>query len=247
MTFDDYIHFLEVESDRFAAAVAMTDPATVVPTCPQWSHRELALHLGEVHRWAALTIEHPGTKPPADVLGPLPDANDLEAWLRRGSSALVDTLRDADPNGKYFTFLADPPSPLTFWARRQAHETAMHRVDAQISSGMVDAYTPEFAADGVDELLTGFIPRPHMKLRSPHPLTLQVVAADVAGAWHLSISPEPVITTRGSLLPADCVVRGTANDILLALWNRTTTESVDVSGQADIVDLFCDSIHIRWG
>lgn len=32
-----------------------------------------------------------------------------------------------------WTFL-DAPSPLAFWARRQAHETAIHRADAQLAA-----------------------------------------------------------------------------------------------------------------
>ena len=56
------------------------------------------------------------------------------------------------------------PSPLAFWARRQAHETAVHRYDAQSAApggppAPAGAFDPAFAADGVDELIMGFAAR----------------------------------------------------------------------------------------
>ena len=80
---------------------------------------------------------------------------DLLAWFRAGHAALVETLSTADPGLVCATFM-DAPSPLAFWARRQAHETAIHRADAESASGLRPEYDPEFAADGIDELIMGF-------------------------------------------------------------------------------------------
>ena len=35
-----------------AAAVAGADPDGTVPTCPEWTVRDLVRHMGGVHRWA---------------------------------------------------------------------------------------------------------------------------------------------------------------------------------------------------
>src|ERR1700734_3905792 len=51
------------------------------------------------------------------------------------------------------------------WAARHAHETAIHRADADSASGVQPDYEPDFAADGIDELITGFAPR--RKYRPP--------------------------------------------------------------------------------
>jgi hypothetical protein len=41
-------------------------------------------------------------------------------------------------------------------APRQAHETAIHRADAQSAAGTKPEYPAEFAADGINELIMGF-------------------------------------------------------------------------------------------
>jgi uncharacterized protein (TIGR03083 family) len=246
MTFDEYVQALIIESERFADAVAAAGPEPIPASCPEWSVRDLALHLGEVQRWARYMLINPGQKPPADVAGPAPTNAELDGWLRAGSANLVDTLQNCDPDGAYFTFLVDPPAPRVFWARRQAHEVAMHRVDAQIALGVVDAFEPDFAADGIDEILTGMVPRKHIKLHSDRPLTMVVAPVDTPQRWRLTISNGPAVTTRDGDGSADSVVTGYANDILLVLWNRTTKESLDVSGDADILGLFSQSVQIRW-
>ena len=247
MTFDEYLTILIAESDGFANAIAAAQPGDSPSSCPEWTIRELALHVGEVQRWAAFTLNNPGEKPPADVVGMLPAAEELDRWLREGSSALVNALRDGDPDFAYYTFLADPPSPLLFWARRQSHEVAMHRVDAQIAVGTVDSFQPAFAVDGIDEMLTGFAPRKHMKLRSDTPKTMMVAPADSDQTWHVTISSDPVVAVRNSSLTADCVVIGRATDILSVLWNRNPKESLDVRGDANILGLFGDTVQIRRG
>src|SRR6202044_1362579 len=80
---------------------------------------------------------------------------DLLSWFRAGHAALVETLSGADPAVQCATFMP-APSPLAFWARRQAHETAIHRADAESADGTVPQYPPGFAADGIDELIMGF-------------------------------------------------------------------------------------------
>ena len=36
-----------------AEIAATADPATQVPTCPDWTLRQLITHVGRAHRWAA--------------------------------------------------------------------------------------------------------------------------------------------------------------------------------------------------
>ena len=80
-----------------------------------------------------------------------------------GHAALVTALRCAPPDLSVATFLP-APSPLHFWARRQAHETAIHRADADAACGELSTYAPEFAQDGIDELLHGFAARKSMTI-----------------------------------------------------------------------------------
>ena len=76
----------------------------------------------------------------------------FSSFLSSSTLWLVVVLHDMP------TFLP-APSPLAMWARRQAHETAIHRYDAQHATGTSAGFDPAFASDGIDELVSGFAPR----------------------------------------------------------------------------------------
>src|SRR5579871_6969076 len=155
-----HIAALRREGELLAASAAAVHLDMPTPTCPEWQMRDLLRHVGDVHRWAALYVGQRRTQPmdeeeEAAFLGHWPADDALIDWFRAGHAALVHTLATAPPDLTCWTFLP-APSPLAFWARRQAHETAIHRVDAQSPAGAVTALRPEVAADGIDELVTGF-------------------------------------------------------------------------------------------
>ena len=155
-----------------------------------------------------------------DIVGRWPGDEELSDWFEAGYLALVAALDAAPPDLQTWTFLP-APSPLAMWSRRQAHETAIHRVDTELTAGRpeanLSAFTPDFAADGVDELLTCFVPRRSTGLRSEDVVTLGIRCVDDDAAWVLSIGPDGVTTTAG-VGAADCTVRGAAGDLYLALW-----------------------------
>ncbi len=248
-----HLESLEREGRLLATAARDAGPDAVVPTCPGWTVRDLVLHQGEVHRWATIVVRDALPKPsavPADHLGALPDDDHLIEWFATGHARLLAALRAAPDDLDAFRFLAEAPPAATFWARRQAHETEVHRVDAESALGTLTPIEPHRAADGVDELLTGFIPRPHMRLRTDSPRTLAIVLTDHPGAWHLAFGDGPVATTRGhraGQAPADCTVQGTAADVHLALWNRRGTEPLDITGDAGVLHRFREQVQITWG
>ena len=134
-----------------------------IPPCPDWRMRDLLQHVGMVHRWAAANVARGSGKPMTDdeqqeAVGPFPTDARLIGWFRDGHAALVETLLSADPGLRCWTFMP-APTPLAFWARRQAHETAIHRVDAESAGDAITPVPALFAADGIDELLIGFAPR----------------------------------------------------------------------------------------
>ena len=134
------------------------------------------------------------------------------------------------------------------WARRQAHETAIHRVDAELAVGApVDTFAPAFAADGVDELLAGFVPRRSTKLRAEVPTVLAVRCGDVDAAWTLHVDGDGVRTLSGAGDgDAACTVTGTAGDLYLALWNRAGPGALTIDGDASVLDLFLERVNVRW-
>ena len=249
MELDEYLAELESNAILLAAAARQAGPDTAVTTCPDWCVRELVLHTGEVHRWATSIVRNAVTDPrtgiDADYLGPLPTDNDLLEWFVGGVTVLISTLRHADPDTHYFTFLEDPPSPLMFWARRQTLETAMHRIDAESASGCNTGMSSKLAAAGIDELLTGFAPRKRTPLHSTNPVVLQIAPADTDSAWRITITDEPAVTVR-SAGEADCSVNGLSSDIYQALWNRQGVENLTINGRAEVLALFRDNVKIRW-
>src|SRR5204862_2895326 len=105
----------------------------------------------------------------------------------RGHAALVTALEAAPEDLACWTFLP-APSPRAFWARRQAHETAIHLADAWSASGESASFSPAFAADGVDELLYGFGGRRRAGMRTTVERTLALRATDRDERWHVRLT-----------------------------------------------------------
>ncbi|MER7481154.1 maleylpyruvate isomerase family mycothiol-dependent enzyme [Streptomyces sp. NPDC126510] len=216
----EFLQALETEGRLLAAAAEEAGTDAKVPTCPEWQVRDLLRHTGAVHRWAAAVVAERLTEPrppaePTDL-----DGGELVAWYRAGHRDLVDTLAGASPDVECFAFLP-APSPLAFWARRQAHETAVHRVDAESARGGAPApVAPEFATDGIDELLLGFHGRSRSRVRTPRPRVLRIRAEDTGAVWTVRLSPEPPMTTRDASGEAECELSAGAEQLYLALWNR---------------------------
>jgi uncharacterized protein (TIGR03083 family) len=246
-------------TERIAAAGEHADAP--VPSCPGWTVADLIAHLGEVQRWAATLIEGGLTSlgdVPADFLGDVPPAAERPEWLRSGCGRLVSALLAADLATAYPVFLADPVTPpVQFWARRQAHESAIHAVDATSAvSAAAGAATiqfqPQFAADGIDEFLTGFVPRRRTHLHHDPPATIEVVTTDTPGSWSLTIGPDAPVAQRLDSAPAqvDCTVSGPAEAVYAALWNRGPWlggDRVQVTGDVGLFALLGESVQIRWG
>lgn len=242
----EHIDALRQEGALLAEAAEAVDLHAPVPTCPDWTMQELLWHTGSVHRWAKHIIDSSRSSEPSDsemdtIAGPIPNSALLVEWYRESHAQLIRSLECAPPNLECWHFMA-ARSPLAFWARRQAHETAIHRVDAESARG--DEISPvqeDFAADGLDELLQGFHSRHSSRVRSAMPRLLRLHATDdLAGGndWFLHITPEPLRTTRNALDPPDCTLSGPVELLYLALWNRCRIDDLTVSGDSDVVKLW---------
>jgi uncharacterized protein (TIGR03083 family) len=241
----EFIETLRQEGPLLADAAERAGLDSPVPSCPDWRVRDLLRHTGAVHRWAtAYVVEGRMGYGPVDETAPGDDK--LVDWYRQLHRTLTDALTAAPADVACFSFFA-APSPLAFWARRQAHETTIHRVDAELALGAApEPVEPAFAADGVHELLAGFHSRKRSKVRTDRPRTLRVRATDVPDAdWLVRLSPgeptvEPAAPTVERLLPdpADCTLSGPAADLYLALWNRGPYDGLTVRGDEALVELW---------
>jgi len=244
-----HIEIVRREGESFAAAAARTPLDATVPTCPGWTVGDLVRHLGGIHRWAATIIREARSKPfdpfPELEANPPPDAALLD-WFHDGHAALVDALETAPADLQCFTFLP-AVSPKAMWARRQAHETGMHRADVEGASGHPRPFGIDQAVDGIEELLFGFMARPGQKLRSAEPRVLVLEATDAATSWQVRIGPEePTASRLASDGDGDCRVRGSASDLFLLVWNRRSPDGLEVGGDVSLLASWRRSVFVRW-
>jgi uncharacterized protein (TIGR03083 family) len=255
-----YVGALRRQGELLAGAAQQAGLAAAVPSCPGWAVRDLLKHTGYVHRWAtgfvAQGLTTPVGEPEEEILGQGPADAELPGWFREGHAALVRALGAARPDLNCWAFLA-APSPLAFWARRQAHETAIHRVDAEQAASTAGqaapangaAFEPAFAADGVDELLMGFLAR---GIRRGNwaglggSLAIHADDGTAGGAdWLIAGDPDAPSVSRGTAR-ADCDVAGTASELYLMLWNRGAADRLEVAGDPSILAAFGRALQITW-
>ncbi|WP_151477912.1 maleylpyruvate isomerase family mycothiol-dependent enzyme [Streptomyces albicerus] len=244
MEIAELIRTLDQEGQLLARAADEAGADAKVPTCPDWQVRDLLRHTGMVHRWAAAFVAEGHTSYHPDGGLPELDGAELLAWFRDGHRRLVDTLAGAPADVECWSFLP-APSPLAFWARRQAHETTVHRVDAESArGGALSAIAVDFAVDGIDELLLGFHARSKSRVRTDEPRVLRVRASDTDAVWTVRLSPEPPASERGEVADPDCELAGTAADLYLALWNRRPFPGL--TGDASIATLWQENSGVTW-
>lgn len=247
MDIDDHIDTLLGEGARIVIAGGELTPNAPVPTCPGWTVRDLMHHLGSIHR---LTVDalvnsrstFPSERELVDIVGPLPQDDDLVAWIRSGLHQLINSFKDAPTNVECVQ-LFPGTTALDFWVRRQAHETTIHRVDVESARGdEISHVNRSFAADGIDELLCGFHSRTDSGVRSSIPSSIQIRATDPEAngeSWFVHLSDtQPPLVTRSALRPADCTVSGPLELLYLALWNRLPFTDLEVDGNRTLLQLW---------
>ncbi len=227
-----------------AEIAAAADPGTGIPTCPDWNIRQLITHVGRAHRWATAIVATNAAEPmPFREVpdGRLPDdPAERPAWLRDGAARLGETVRAG--GGPVWTHLG--PGPASYWARRMAHETAVHRADGQLAVGVRPEIDAAVAADGIAEWL-GFLPAvragEHPERPSPVPegrvIHFHATDAGGEGEWLIHGVPGGVTAAAGHG-KGDMALRGPASALLLVLLRRLPPDdpAVEVIGDRSLLD-----------
>ncbi|MDH3192981.1 MAG: maleylpyruvate isomerase family mycothiol-dependent enzyme [Acidimicrobiia bacterium] len=245
----EYIQSIRTSGDRFVAVLEGVDLEAPVPSCPEWVVRDLVRHQAGVHAWARTIVGQRLQKSPdrdmEQLVGGWPVDSELLWWFQAGYESLADVLEQAPEQLRCWTFL-EAASPLVHWARRQAHETAIHRVDAELSAGQRPvAFDPGFASDGIDELLTAFITRPNRGPRSEHPTSFSVQCTDSGAGWTVYYDGEKAVTERYTDPDADALVRGSASDLYLWVWHRLPQEQAELVGDLAVIADW-NQVQVRW-
>lgn len=250
LSLDDHLAGLARSGAALHDAAAAVGLEAKVPTCPAWNITQLVIHQGMVHRWAAANLlgdaEHSTSVSTAQGR----EAADVLAWYAEGLTALIETVQTTHEDAKAMVFLRDAPPPRRFWARRQCHETTIHSVDAisavlgRWPTAAETDLDPLLAADGIDELLTGFITRGKGKLHATEPYVILVQTTDTDHAWTVRVSEGPIVTTVGHTAPPDIVFSASAGQLYLSLWNRA--DEITADGRPDVLDQWRSQIRVRW-
>lgn len=201
----DWLALLRDHTGRFAAVVATADPDAPVTHCPGWSVRDVVVHLGGVHQWAAHAVV--AGNPDLEPTPPAPDEPDLAGWYADRAAHLLDVLGATPVDAEAWT-LDRTDRTAGFWRRRQVHEVAMHTWDVEEAVGAPTPYDPWLAWDGVLEVAQVLYPRQVRLGRvDPLPAAVRLVAGDCPGD-----------VTIGSGEPVE--VRASAEVLLRLLWHR---------------------------
>lgn len=238
----DFIAEIEKQASAMRTACVQAGPEAPVPTCPKWTVHDLVAHQARVHSWAGKALATPpSNEPPRPDEQPSAEGpsawNDLLTWWDERLAILLDRLRTTAPDTPVWTFNGE--NVASFWAQRQAHETAIHRLDALHAVGDVPTllWTPEFAADGVDEYFARLMPRAVNRVPIDVTGTILFHAADAGRTWELRLSPgEPVVVSpvQDAAVDEDATVAGTADAIYRAVWGRPSPAIV--SGNRALLD-----------
>lgn len=241
----DFAELLSAETKRFAALVGSAGAGAAVPSCPEWTVRDLVTHVGRGHRWAAgMVATRATTPPPFDTSEAPPEPAGWPGWLEDGTQALVTAVREVGPDCPVWTWRADKRA--NFWLRRMLHDELVHRADAQLAVGQLPdistGVSAELAVDGVDDWLetVAVLSAPG----SPHPTLSQLVgtgqtlhlhATDTDGEWFVRREPGGITWRRGHER-ADVAVRGPIRPLLLVLNRRLGVEHLEILGERTVLD-----------
>ncbi|NUP52817.1 MAG: maleylpyruvate isomerase family mycothiol-dependent enzyme [Catenulispora sp.] len=240
--FPDLLRLIDERAEAFrAAASSAPDLNAQVPTCPDWTLRDLIQHLGSVHRfWAGVVATGPADTQPIqedDIEAGPRNRDALLAWSADSTALLLQKLHEAGPNSGCWTWWEAWQAPQTAAAvaRHQVQEAAVHTYDAQ-NITKAQPLPPETAVDGVEEFLTTCCtttsPWPH------HPATIDFHVTE--GTWRLTLSGDGA---HVSTLPTDKATvstRSTAGELVLALYGRLPFDALTIDGDRRILDQLKD-------
>jgi uncharacterized protein (TIGR03083 family) len=225
------------EGERFGILAAELADAgrldVVVPWVTAWTARDLVAHLGTVHRWATAILQAGTTDGPPRGTDP-PD-DDLLGWYAAGHTALVRALRSTPPDAPAWHMSPAAPKVAASWARRQAHELAVHRMDLEAAAAVPHApLDPVLADDGVDELLSIVVPRwAHTEPLVDAEAVVAVTNTDTGRQWEVRVARGAVTIAAEHSGAADAVLTGDGTQLLRHLWGRPAVVRVEGDAAAE--------------
>ena len=187
----DYTTYVEhVRQDGWRLAAAASGSLSIeVPTCPGWTMQDVVSHVAQVyeHKIACTALGHtPDPWPPE-----WPADRDPIEWLGDAHGRLLQMFEANDAATPSATWWP-PDQTVGFWARRMAHETAVHRIDAESAIGMQTPVNSELAIDGVDEILVIMLAGDWSEAPEDAATGQRVAISTGGRTWHITFERESV-------------------------------------------------------
>lgn len=224
----------DTEHEAFLDACERAGVGAAVPSCPGWTVGDLLYHLYEVqYLWNRVTSERRDSFEGMQM--PARPADEQLVGLVRGEHAGYAAMLRAFPAETPISTWTGPQQ-LSWLIRRMAQETAVHRVDAELASGVAMPIDATLASDGIDEFLEYFLNVHHGAVGG----SVHIHCTDVAGEWTIRETTDGFEVSREHA-KGDCAIRGTAHDILMALWRRAPLSNCDVVGDVAVAERFVAS------
>ncbi|RCW46922.1 uncharacterized protein (TIGR03083 family) [Halopolyspora algeriensis] len=237
MMSDSHHHELTEQAAAFRERAVLAGPDATVSNCPGWDMRKMVRHLARVYAMANLAVDTEPESPTPRAPAAPEDFTEALAWWDDQLAELTDKLRTGESDRSVWSFF--PGGTPSSWARRMAHETAIHRLDAEqalADSGVGQVhellFDPVFAADGVDEMLSVLLSGTRRWEEQHGDGQVLFHAADAERTWMVTFRSEQPPET-GALHDAalgrpdvDATVAGTADAIYRRVWGRPSTAVV---------------------
>lgn len=222
----------EAAATSAAAALGLTAP---IRRYPGWTVLDLITHTGGVHRWVTTLVgEGSQERIPRHSFAHEIPPDEAIGWFEAGVHELVSTLERVDPEQPVWTLSDDRRA--AFWHRRMAHETALHRWDAQSAHDAAAAVDPDLGVSALEESLDTYVTR-------------RLDGQDVSGAgervllrctnrpvsWRITLEPSAVrVTTQAAVEEAaDAEISGSASDLWLFVMGRLPLSALEAAGDPE--------------
>lgn len=231
-SYSEYVASIRKEGEAILAAARYGVDAQV-PPCEKWTVGDLLIHLGRVYCRAATLVSDRSTSqqdPPPEPA----DGTDPIEFVTDALDDLVAALSSAEPDSPVWNWSGTEQTAL-FWARRMAHESAVHRYDAQRAHDVAQPIDADLARDGMDETIDVLLPRIVERDGVTLPEGTIVFATTDDGSWIVRLGREGVERVDVAREP-DVTVRGTPSALLLAAYNRIKWTSLEAEGDTGLLD-----------
>jgi len=224
---DAYLGAIEREGQLLAKA-GDRNLGAVVPACPGWTVQTVLVHLGRIYRSVTEHVVTRSTEMIPFTKTPSPDGFEVVEWYRESMAQLLDALRELGPDEPVWTW-SDDHTGAFYW-RRMAHETAMHRYDAEAATGTPAAFDSDIAADGIAELYEQVLPFSLVRREVTLPGgSLHLHRTDGEGEWMVN-AVDGTIEVTHEHGKGDAAVRGPASDLFVFAWHRGMPDTLQFFG-----------------